>query len=257
MTHSSYQDNDARATTKGKRRPGPARFLLAAAGLGIVAGVATPTSATAADCPTDPRSAWSCPGAWTGTGATPQPMPTWPMPGAGASVTPAPRATAPVTVPPVTIPSVTVPPVKAPPVTTPARLLAPRSVPDAARRLLELANLERQRAGLRALTARDDVTALASAHSTRMALSGDIFHNSIYFSSTTRQRLKTAFRGENVAYNASIDNAHARLMRSPSHRANLLNRRFSVVGFAVVQAPDGRYFITENFLQPARPARRR
>jgi len=45
-------------------------------------------------------------------------------------------------------------------------------------------------------------------------------------------------------------------MNSPGHRANLLNPRFSVAGFAVVQAPDGRYFITEDFFQPARPARR-
>ena len=255
MTHSTSQDNEARATARGRRRPGPAQFLLAAAGLGMLAGVAIPASATAAECPTDPRLAWYCRGA--GTGATPQPMPYWPMPGAGVPGVPAPQATAPVTIPPITVPPVTVPPVMVLSVATAAGPLVPQAVPDSARRLLELANLERQRAGLRALTARDDVTALASAHSTRMALSGDIFHNGIYFSPTTRKRLRSAFRGENVAYNASIDNAHARLMRSPRHRANLLNRRFSVVGFAVVQAPDGRYFITEDFLQPAHPARRR
>jgi len=49
-----------------------------------------------------------------------------------------------------------------------------------------------------------------------------------------------------------VESAHARLMNSRGHRANLLNPRFSVAGFAVVQAPDGRYFITENFLQPTR-----
>ncbi|MGH9281357.1 MAG: CAP domain-containing protein [Acidimicrobiales bacterium] len=154
-----------------------------------------------------------------------------------------------------TVPPVTVPPAPPPPVASPPLPVVPQPVPDAARRLLELANLERQRAGLAPLRTRDDVTAIALAHSHRMALAGDIFHNRSYFSRAARRQLKSVFRGENVAYNGSVEVAHARLMRSPGHRANLLNRRFSVVGIAVVQASDGRYFITEDFLQPVRPPR--
>lgn len=251
MTHRSSQKNDAHGTTRGTRRPRPAGLLLAAAVLGTMACVATPGRATAADCPTGSRYWRFCPAPGTGTGV-PQPMPYWPMPATGMPVVPAPQATTPVTVPPVTVPAV-----KVPAVTTPALPLVPQSVPGAARRLLELANLERQRAGLGALTARDDVTAIALAHSTRMALDGDIFHNRSYFSAATRRLLRTAYRGENVASNGSIEDAHARLMRSRGHRANILNRRFSVAGFAVVQAPDGQYFITEDFLRPMRPARRR
>ena len=229
-----------------------------------MASVATVAGASAVDCPTSTRYGWFCTGTgtgtgtsgtgtgWTGSGGTAWPMPSWPMPGAGVPVAPVPKVTAPVTVPPVTLPAVNVPAV-----VTPVLPAAPQSVPDAARRLLELVNLERQRAGLAPLAARADVTAVASAHSLRMALAGGIFHNRIYFSSATRKLLKSAFRGENVAYNSSIEAAHARLMRSAGHRANVLNRRFSVAGIAVVQAPDGRYFITEDFLQPTRPARRR
>lgn len=259
MTHRSSEGTRDNGTTSGLRRRRPARLLLAAAGLATLASVATVAGVSAVDCTTSTRYGWFCPGTGTGTGTggtgpggTAWPMPSWPMPGPGVPVAPVPKVTAPVPVPPVPVPAINVPAVA-----TPVLPAAPQSVPDAARRLLELVNLERQSAGLGPLTARDDVTAVASAHSLRMALAGDIFHNRIYFSSATRKLLKTAFRGENVAYNSSIEVAHSRLMRSAGHRVNLLNRRFSVVGIAVVQAPDGRYFITEDFLQPTRPARRR
>ena len=236
-----------------------ARLLLAGAGVAVVAMVAIPEGA-AAQCPTGTRYSY-----WMSCQST-APAPTWPgsswsgwwpSPATAPPVTSPPATLPPATLPPVTLPAVSLPPVTPPaPVALPPLPLAPQSVPAAAQRLLELVNQERERLGLRALRLRDDVTAIALAHSTRMALDGDIFHNRAYFSRGTRRALNAAFRGENVAYNGSVESAHARLMRSGGHRANLLNPRFSVIGIAVVQAPDGRYFITENFLQPARPARR-
>ena len=161
--------------------------------------------------------------------------------------------TIPSTPPTTAAPSVSLPPVTLPPVTVPPVLnpTSPVSVPDAAQHLLDLINGERQRAGLGALTSRDDVVAIALEHSLEMAQKGDIFHSTSYFGSAVRNLLNAAVRGENVAYNGDIDTAHARLMASAGHRANILDARFSVVGIAVVKAPDGRFFITQDFLQPA------
>lgn len=157
--------------------------------------------------------------------------------------------TAPTTVAPlISLPPITLPPVTLPPILTPS---APVVVPEAAQRLLDLANGERQQAGLGRLTMRDDLVAIALAHSQEMAQAGEIFHSVSFFTAAVKNVVNAVARGENVAYNGDIDNTHARLMNSPGHRANLMNPRFSIVGFAVVKAPDGRYFTTQNFIQPA------
>ena len=158
-----------------------------------------------------------------------------------------PPPTTPTTVaPPVTLPPVTVPPVVAPPPPAPAV-----SAADGARQLLSLANSERAKAGLGALAWRDDVAAIALAHSERMAATGDIFHSDGFFSASVKNLLNVVARGENVAYNGSIEGAHTRLMASSGHRANILDPKFSAAGIGVVRHADGRYFITQNFIQPA------
>ena len=163
---------------------------------------------------------------------------------------------APTTAPPAPTPTTTAPPVAAlPPVTAPPVVAPPAapavSVADGARRLVDLANAERAKAGLGALAWRDDVAAIALAHSERMAAAGDIFHSDTFFGATVKNRLNVVARGENVAYNGSIDSAHSRLMASSGHRANIMDSRFSAVGIGVVRHADGRYFITQNFIQPA------
>ncbi|HUP69690.1 MAG TPA: CAP domain-containing protein [Acidimicrobiales bacterium] len=154
---------------------------------------------------------------------------------------------------PLAAPVVTIPP--SPPVTIapppPPAPAAPRTAPEAAQRLLDLVNGERAKAGLGRLTSRDDVVTIALAHSQRMVAAGTIFHNDSYFTDSVRRQLNSQARGENVAQNTSVDDTHVRLMNSPGHRANILDPRFTVAGFAVVQATDGRYFTTQNFLQPA------
>lgn len=157
------------------------------------------------------------------------------------TTTPAPAAAS-----PSLTPSTVAPP---PPPPAPAPLAT--SAPEAAQRLLDLVNGERARAGLSRLASRDDVVTIALTHSNRMAAAGDIFHNDSYFSDAVRKSLNTVARGENVAQNSNVNDTHIRLMNSPGHRANILDPRFSVAGFAVVRTADGRYFTTQNFLQPA------
>jgi hypothetical protein len=53
--------------------------------------------------------------------------------------------------------------------------------------------------------------------------------------------------GENVAHAADVILAHRALWGSPSHRANMLERRFDRVGIGAATAPDGSVWVTELF----------
>lgn len=163
----------------------------------------------------------------------------------------------PITLPPITLPPITLPPVTAPPLPIVSQPLPgpAATVPNAASHLLDLVNGERSQAGLRPLVSRDDLVTIALKHSQDMAAAGDIFHNDNFFTAAVKRLLNSAMRGENVAYNGDVDNAHLGLMGSPGHRHNILDPRFSFVGIAVVHASDGRYFITQDFLQPAGASR--
>lgn len=120
-------------------------------------------------------------------------------------------------------------------------------------RLLELMNRERAGAGLAPLAPRDDVIEIARRHSERMAAAGDIWHNDDFFSRESHKRLGAKSLGENVALNRSVDDAHARLMNSPGHRANIMSPRFSVVGVGVAADASGIFYITEGFVEPGNP----
>ncbi len=68
-------------------------------------------------------------------------------------------------------------------------------------------------------------------------------------------RPDTALVGENIFF-ASVTNttynaqyAHAALMHSPGHRANILEPRFSKVGIGVYRDSKGRFWVTEMFLR--------
>lgn len=69
------------------------------------------------------------------------------------------------------------------------------------------------------------------------------------------KRPARALVGENIFF-ASVTNdlynadyAHRRLMASPSHRANILEPRFTKVGVGLYRDPQGRFWVTEMFLR--------
>ena len=130
----------------------------------------------------------------------------------------------------------------------------PAHQPDAVARILVLMNGERRAHGLPQFTLRADVSAIAARHSEAMAAGGTIWHNDAYFTAEVKKRLGAALLGENVARNPEIDDAHRRLMNSPGHRANLLDRRFTVVGLAVYRSSTGSLYVTQNFVQPVAKA---
>lgn len=59
--------------------------------------------------------------------------------------------------------------------------------------------------------------------------------------------------GENIAYNRGYENpaefACERWMLSPTHRDNILNRRWQATGVGLAIAADGTYYFTQVFLQ--------
>lgn len=150
------------------------------------------------------------------------------------------------------------PPAPAPPSEPELPAEPPAVIPpdtDAAEaRLLVLINDDRRANGLREVSARADVEEIADGHSAAMATGHDIWHNDAYFTAATKRRLGASRVGENVALNRSADDAHQKLMASPLHRANILDAGFSVVGIAVAADENGRLYITEDFLEPVRPA---
>lgn len=144
------------------------------------------------------------------------------------------------------------PPEPPPPTTTTTTAVpAPPSAVTVVARMLELANAARRDAGAGPLALRDDVSAIARGWSERMAAAGSLAHNDDYFAESVRRRLGARALGENVAFNRDVDDAHRRLMASPGHRANLLDRRYSVVGIGAVLDRDGTWWFTQDFVEPA------
>jgi len=64
--------------------------------------------------------------------------------------------------------------------------------------------------------------------------------------------------GENIAINGTVPGGEDAFMDEPrfqkNHRANVLNTKYTDVGIGIVQAPNGSYYITQDFIAtPTRP----
>jgi uncharacterized protein YkwD len=136
------------------------------------------------------------------------------------------------------------------PTTTTTTAPPPQESGDPAQILVGYLNRERQANGLTPFALRQDVVDIASGWSRHMADSQSLSHNAGYFSEETRTRLRAWALGENVAASPSLREGHDALMASAPHRKNILDPRFTVVGIGAVHR-DGRWWITEDFLQPA------
>lgn len=112
------------------------------------------------------------------------------------------------------------------------------SAGDAEKRLFALVNRDRQAAGLPPLVWDDRVTAVSRAHSEDMRTAKFVAHISpTTGAAADRVRaagIKTAVVLENVARAYGVGEAHAGLMNSPGHRANVLSTAATHVGIGVV-----------------------
>lgn len=128
---------------------------------------------------------------------------------------------------------------------------------EAEKRLLALMNRDRVAAGLSPLLWDDRVTAVSRAHSEDMRQTKIVAHISpTTGSAADRVRvagIKTALVLENVARAYGVGEAHAGLMNSPGHRANVLAAAATHVGIGVVLGEEvsGRreMFLTQVFIR--------
>jgi len=65
-----------------------------------------------------------------------------------------------------------------------------------------------------------------------------------------RTDYRASHAAENVALDMDVTRAHAALMKSPGHRANILNPNLTAVGVGIVRARDGAAYIVEDFATP-------
>jgi uncharacterized protein YkwD len=181
--------------------------------------------------------------------ATPQPTAT-PEPDTPTPEPPTPEPTDPPPPPP--------PPTSTPrPAPAPTRAPAPPAAPPVSlsgleQQLYGLQNNERTKAGLAGLALDPTLEAIARQRASDMAAKNYFAHTSptgeTAFSIMESYHYYYSIAGENIARNNYPDDQSASIamtgfMNSPSHRANVLDSRYSYVGIGLAFGPDGmKYF---------------
>lgn len=121
--------------------------------------------------------------------------------------------------------------------------------------LFDYANHERSSQGLPALRWNKALASAAQEHAAVMARQGSLSHQFPGESSLPKRASLAGVRyvwlAENVAQGPNAQFIHAQWVKSPNHRANLLDRDMDSIGIAVAQR-DGQWFAVEDFSK-ARP----
>lgn len=136
-------------------------------------------------------------------------------------------------------------------ITLPFRVADAQPRPELEAELLRLVNKERTNRGLQPLQADAGLTKVAREHSEDMFRRG-------YFSHYTPDGLDPLDRmkkdsiqfligGENIAITQTLPMAHTGLMRSPGHRANILNPAYGYVGIGILDGGFYGLMITQSF----------
>jgi hypothetical protein len=124
--------------------------------------------------------------------------------------------------------------------------------PEAEQEIVRLVNRERQAQGLGALVMDERLRLVAREHSARMATEGEVEHQlpgePKFLLRLQMQKLRYDASGENIAFNIDAAGAHAALMNSPGHRANILERQFNSIGVGVLRTRTGIY-VTQDFIR--------
>jgi len=134
-------------------------------------------------------------------------------------------------------------------------VLMPNSLVRMEWQMLNLLNGDRKDFRLSKLFMQNDLRDVARKHSKDM-VNKDYFEHINFKGQSPSDRLKTArvtdsISGENLAkiggYPEPVREAEEGLMRSPGHRANILNRFYNCVGIGIIKSQDGVYYFTQNF----------
>jgi uncharacterized protein YkwD len=118
------------------------------------------------------------------------------------------------------------------------------------KQLVELINQERAREGVPPLAVDERLTKAARKHTQLMVKEQKLSHQ---FGNEQPLQVRVADEGlrsdrqaENVALEVDAAGAHAVLMNSPPHRANILSQNYNAVGVGVMLAGD-KVYVTEDF----------
>lgn len=95
-----------------------------------------------------------------------------------------------------------------------------------------------------------DLAAVAQRHAERMAAENRLYHNP----SLGREVSGYELVGENVGVGPELGPIHQAFLDSPSHRANIVEGRFSQIGIGLATDGDGSLWIVQVFRQPTAAA---
>jgi uncharacterized protein YkwD len=114
-------------------------------------------------------------------------------------------------------------------------------------RVLVLVNAERAKKGLRPLSLLGCADSYANSWAATMARTGKFAHQSL---SPIVKSCSARAAGENIAYgNVSADQMMTMWMKSPGHRANILNGSFTHIGIGAVKTSSGRWYGVQDFVR--------
>lgn len=116
--------------------------------------------------------------------------------------------------------------------------------------MLNLINKERAAAGLKPLTMDAALTQIARAKAKDMVDNNYFSHTSPTYGSPFDMMKNNGvvyhYAGENLAGASDVNTAHANLMNSPGHKANILKPEYTKVGIGVVSGSKyGKIFVQE------------
>jgi uncharacterized protein YkwD len=117
--------------------------------------------------------------------------------------------------------------------------------------LFALLNAARREQGLHPVKRNDALDRVAAAHCRAMKARGQISHDTGLGDPARRVEeagLSPQATGENVALARTVPRLHRVLWASPSHRENILLRRWDEAGVAVIERGDGSLLATEVFI---------
>lgn len=131
------------------------------------------------------------------------------------------------------------------------RVAAAKPRPDLEAKMLEMVNEERAKEGLEPLAADPAMTEVARAHSHDMFVRGYFSHYTPEgkdpFDRMKQANIKYYSAGENLALGQTLKICHEGLMKSPGHRANILNPSYGRLGIGILDGGAHGLMISQEF----------
>ena len=118
-------------------------------------------------------------------------------------------------------------------------------------KMLQLINDERKKAGLKIISADNEMAKVARNHSADMFKRGYFSHytpeGESPFDRIRKEGINFIIAGENLAFAQTLQLAHEGLMESPIHKANILHKSFGRVGISILDSGIHGIIITQDF----------